>query len=158
MLSLSLRLPSFLFLLPLGSNHLQPDHPNGHRRNTSKTPPEPHRRTLYVMDTTRSKIDLNLPLGFKVFRVELDFMILLLSFGFDQKRITQVVIVQMERRLVVALSIGLDHLPVGDLGVLDKDIGIRNPVPVRPAHEPFDSKPMVRFMRRQHRGRDRYDQ
>ena len=82
-------------------------------------------------------------------------MILLFSSGLDQERIAQVIVVQMERRLVVAVSIGLDHLPVRDLGVFNKDISIRNPVPVRPAHEPFDRKSMVCFMCRQHQRRYR---
>jgi hypothetical protein len=77
-------------------------------------------------------------------------VILLLSFGFDEKRVAQIVIVQMECRFVVPIPIGLDDLAIGDLGVFDKDIGISNALPVRPAHEPFDGEAMIRFMR----GRD----
>jgi len=39
------------------------------------------------MDTAGSKMDLNLALGFQIFRVEHDFMVLLFALGFDKERI-----------------------------------------------------------------------
>lgn len=98
-------------------------------------------------------MDLNFALGFQVFRIELNPVMLLLSFGFDQERIAQIVVVQMERRLVVPISIGLDHLAIGDLGIFDKDVGVRDPLPVRSTHEPFDGESMIRFMRCRDSGR-----
>ena len=74
-------------------------------------------------------------------------MILLLSFGFDKERIAQILVVQMKRRFVVPISIGLDDLAIGDLGVFDQDVGIGKSLPVRSAHESFDGEAMICLVR-----------
>src|SRR5262245_17117588 len=53
---------------------------------------------------------------------------------------------EVKLRLIKSISIRLDDLPVGDLGVLHKDVGIGDPLAVRPAHEPFNREPMIGFM------------
>jgi hypothetical protein len=54
---------------------------------------------------------------------------------------------QVKRRPVVTISIGLDDLPIGNLSIFDKDIGIRDSLAICPAHESFDSEAMICFMR-----------
>ena len=56
---------------------------------------------------------------------------------------------EVKRRLVISISIRLDDLPVGDLGVFHENVGIGDPLGIRPAHEPFDGEPMIGFMRGQ---------
>src|SRR5262245_23892645 len=106
------------------------------------------------MDTTGSKMNVNFAFGFQVLWIELDLVILLLSLGLDQERISEIFVMQVKGRFVVAVSVRLDDLSIGDLGVLDKDVGIHNPLAVRPADEPFDGEPMIGFVRcRAHRGK-----
>jgi hypothetical protein len=150
MLSFSLRPASFLCLLALSPDRLHADQSDNRCGDSPKTPPEPSRRLIDIVNAAGSEMDLNLALGFQVFRIELDLVILLLSFGFDEERIAQIVVVQMKRRFVVPVSIGLDHLAIGDLGIFDKDVDVRNGPPVRSTHEPFDGEAMICFMR----GRD----
>src|SRR5690349_9011058 len=56
---------------------------------------------------------------------------------------------QMKCRSVIAISIRLDDLPIGDLGVFHEDVSIGDPLAIRPAHEPFDGEPMIGFVRGQ---------
>lgn len=147
MLSFSLRPASFLCcLLALSPYRPHSDQSDNRCGDSSKTPPEPSRRLIDIVNAAGSEMDLNLALGFQVFRIELDLVILLLSFGFDQERIAQIVVVQMERRFVVPVPIGLDHLAIGDLGIFDKDVGVRNGLPIRSTHEPLDGEAMICFM------------
>jgi hypothetical protein len=148
MLSFSLRPASLLCcLLPLSSYRLHSDQSDNRCGDSSKTPPEPSRRLIDIVNAAGSEMDLNLALGFQVFRIELDLVILLLSFGFDQERIAQIVVMQVERRFVVPVPIRFDHLAIGDLGIFDKDLSIRNGLPVPSTYEPLDGEAMICFMR-----------
>lgn len=100
------------------------------------------------MYTAGSEVDLDPSLCLQVLRVKRNFLLLLLPSGFNQQRIAKIVVMKMKRRFIVSVSIGLDDLPVGDPGILDQDVYIRAPLPICPAHKPFDRKPMVGFMRR----------
>lgn len=64
------------------------------------------------MNAPGSEIDLDLPLTLKILRVELNLMVLLLALYLDQERITQVVVMQVKRRLVIPSVIRRDGLPV----------------------------------------------
>jgi hypothetical protein len=72
---------------------------------------------------------------------------LLLPVCFDKQRIAEIVVVQMERRLIVSISVGLDDLPIGDLRILYKDIGTGYSLSICAADESFDSESMIGFMR-----------
>ena len=99
------------------------------------------------------KIDLNYSLCLVILRVKQDFLLLLLPVGFNQQRIAKIIVMKMKRRLVVSVSIGLDDLPVRDPCILDEHVNIRALLPISPAYNPFDRKPMVGFMcRRNDRG------
>lgn len=99
------------------------------------------------MNTAISEVDLNPPFGLKIFRVELHLLVLLLSSCLNKKRIAQVVIVQMKRCLIVAVPVRRHGLTVGDPGVLYQDLHAGTAFTVGAAHEPFDRKPMIRFVR-----------
>ena len=93
-------------------------------------------------------MNANFTLRLQVLGIELDCMILLFTLGLDQERIAEIFIVQMERRLIVPVSVGLHHLAVGDLGIFDKDVGIGHSLSIRAADESFDGEPMIGFVRR----------
>ena len=99
------------------------------------------------MDTAGSKMNLNFSFRLQVFGIELDLVILLFSLCLNQERITEILVMQMKRRLVVPVSVGLDDLPVGDFGIFNKDVGIGDCLAIRPAHKSFDGEPMIGFMR-----------
>lgn len=88
MLSFSLRLPS---LLPLFSPRLDDpfysDSARDDRCRSSYTPPQPSGRATHVMNAAASKMNLNFAFALQVFRIELNFMILLFPLGLDQERI-----------------------------------------------------------------------
>lgn len=93
-------------------------------------------------------MNLNSTLRLQVLGIELDCMILLFTLGLNQERIAEIFVVQMERRLVVPVCIGLYDLAIGDLGIFDKDVSIRYPLSIRAADEPFDGEAMIGFVRR----------
>jgi len=97
---------------------------------------------------TGSKIDLDSSLRLQILRVKRDLLLLLFPPGLNQQWIAKIVVMKMKRRLVVSISIGLDDLPVGNSRILDENVYIRAPFPIRPAYKPFDREPMVSFMRR----------
>jgi hypothetical protein len=100
------------------------------------------------MYTAGSEIDLNDSLCFQVFRVKRDFLLLLFSIGFNQKRIAEIIVMKVKCRLVVSVSIGLDDLSVRDPCIFDEHIYIYAAVSICSTDKPFDCKPMVGFMRR----------
>ena len=63
------------------------------------------------MLTAAAEIDLYLPLGLKIFGIKLYFVILLFTPCRHEQRITDVVIVKMERNLVVAVLVRRSGLP-----------------------------------------------
>jgi len=93
-------------------------------------------------------MNVNFTLRLQVLGIEPDCMILLFTLGLNQERISEIFVVQMERRLVVPLSVGLHDLAIGDLGVFDKDVGIGDPLSISAADEPFDGEAMIGFVRR----------
>lgn len=98
------------------------------------------------MDAAGSEIDLDLALGLQVLRIELDLVILLLPSGFHQERIAEVLVMQMKRRPIVSVPVGRDRLTVGNSRIFDQDLDVGTALSVRPAHESFDRKPMVRLV------------
>ena len=98
------------------------------------------------MDTAGSKMNLNFALRLQILWIKLDFVVLLFSVGLDKERITEIVVMEVKGRLVISISIRLDDLPVGDLGVLNKDVRIRHPLAIGPTHKPFYREPMIGFM------------
>lgn len=99
------------------------------------------------MNAAGSKINLNAPFGLQIFRIELHFLVLLLPSRLNKERIAQIVIVQMKRRLIVPFSIGRHGLTVGDPCILDQNVNIGAALTIRPAHKPFNRKPMVSLVR-----------
>src|SRR5688572_27789914 len=93
-------------------------------------------------------MNLNFTLRLQVLRIELDPMILLFTLDLNQERISEIFVVQMERRLVIPVSVGLHDLAIRDFGVFDKDVGIGNRLSIRATDESFDGKTMIGFMRR----------
>lgn len=100
------------------------------------------------MHTAGPEINLDLAFRLEILRVKPNFLLLLLPPGFNQQRIAKIIVMEMKRRFIVPLSIRLDDLPVGDSRILDEHVDIRGPRSIGPADEPFDRKPMVRFVRR----------
>lgn len=54
---------------------------------------------------------------------------------------------QVKGRPIVPISVCLNDLSVGDLGVFDKNVRIGYPLAIRPAHEPFNREAMIGFVR-----------
>ena len=100
------------------------------------------------MNTAGSEVHLYFSFRLQVFRIKLDLMILLLSFGLHQEWVAKIVIMKMKRRLIVPISIGFHDLTVGDLGVLHQDIDIGAAFSIGVTDEPFDREPVVGFVRR----------
>lgn len=98
------------------------------------------------MRTATAEIDLNLPFRFQVLGVKHYFELLLFPLRLNKQRITEIVIVEMERRFVVPISVSLDNLPVRNLGIFHQDISVSDPIPIRSTDKPFDRESMVRFM------------
>ena len=100
------------------------------------------------MDTAGPEVHLKFSFRLQVFRVKLDLMILLLSFGFHKERIAKIVVMKMKRRFIVSVSIGLYDLTVGDLGILHQDIDIGTAFSIGITDKPFDREPVVSLVRR----------
>lgn len=105
------------------------------------------------MYASRPKIDLDFPFTLQILRIELNREILLLSLGFYEKRITQIVVMQVKHRPIVPIFTRRYSLPVRYSRVLNQDLDVCAWLPVGPAHKAFDRKPVVRFMRRIENGR-----
>lgn len=106
------------------------------------------------MDTAGSKIHLNFSFRLQVLRIELNLMILLLSFGLHKQWIAEILVMKMKRRFIVPISIGLHDLTVGDLGVFHQDVDVRAALSVRITDEAFDRESMVSFVRRRDNRRE----
>lgn len=106
------------------------------------------------MNTAGPEIYLNLAFRLKILRVEPNFLLLPFVSGFNQQRIAKIIVMEVKRRFIVPVSIRLDDLPVGYSRILDEYVDIRRPFSIGPADKPFNRKPMVRFMRRQHDRRE----
>lgn len=110
------------------------------------------------MRTATTEIDLDLPFRFQVLGVKHYFELLLFPPRLNEQRITKIVIVEMERRFVVPISVSLDDLPIRNLGIFHQDISVRDPTPIRSTDKPFDRESMVRFMCGPHPRRGRRKQ
>lgn len=106
------------------------------------------------MNTAGPEINLDLAFRLEILWVKPNFLLLLLFPGFNQQRIAKIIVMEVKRRFIVPVSIRLDDLPVGDSRILDEHVDIRRPSSLGPTDEPFDCKPMVRFMRRKHDRRE----
>lgn len=76
----------------------------------SSSPPNPLGRAIGI--TTGSKINPDLSLTFEVFRIEVNFQILLLPSCFYKKRVTKIVVMEMEGRFVIAIPISPYNLAI----------------------------------------------
>jgi hypothetical protein len=86
-------------------------------------------------------------LGLKVIGIEDDFMLLLLGVRFDQKRIAEIVIMQVKSDLIVSVVVGADRLTDRDPRILNQDLDLGSGLPVFVAHETFDGESVIRFVR-----------
>ena len=104
------------------------------------------------MNTTGSKIDLDLPLGLQVFGIELDFLVLLLSSGLHKQWIAEIVVMQMKRRRIVPISIGRHRLTVRDSRVLDQHRHVRSAFSVGVTDVAFNGESVISLVRCQETG------
>ena len=99
------------------------------------------------MYTAGAKVDLDFSLRLQILRVKRNLLLLLLTPGLNQQRIAKIIVMEMKRRLVVPISIGLHDLAVGDSRILHEHVYICTALPIRPAHKAFDRKSVISFMR-----------
>jgi hypothetical protein len=150
--SLPLRFPFRPFLLPLRTDDFHPDKPSDRCSHRPNSPPQPGRGSAGI--TTGPKVDLNLSFRLQVLGVELNRTVLLLPLRFYQKRIAKIVVMEMKRRLVMSTSICLDDLPIRNLGIFDKNIGVGDSLAIRPTNIPFNGEAMVGLMGGRDHGRN----
>jgi hypothetical protein len=91
------------FPLPLRTDKLDANYGTSHRNHCATSPQKPEGRTADI--ATGSKVNPDLPFALQIFRIEFYFKILLFTPRFYEKGITKIVIVKMEHRFVVAISI-----------------------------------------------------
>src|SRR5438093_9563526 len=150
---LTLTLSSFLRAPTLTPNYLGPRKRG--RCSTSKpgTVVHPLELPLGIDLTSCSKIHLDFSFCPNVFGVELDLGVFLLITGGHQDWIAQVIIVEVEGRLVVPAAVA-EHLRSNRGScILDDDLVVRHRTAVCSTDMAFNGKPVVHLMHRHRRGR-----
>jgi hypothetical protein len=95
-------------LAPHDSNSGQCRNPDQTARHRDVDPP---RQSFDRALTTGPEVDANLPLGFKIFRIELNLRPLFLSRRLYDEDIAEIVVMEMQRGFVVSPLIRFDRLP-----------------------------------------------
>ncbi len=135
---------SLLFALPSLEN-LQSDETSPSDSSNNQPIHEPPRRTQGLL-ASAAEIRLEAAFAFQVIWIELDRIPLLLGAGLHEKRITEIIVMQMKGDFVIPVTVGPYCLTDRHPRIFDQHLDLGTRLSILITHKPFNGEPMIGFM------------